>query len=144
MWHQIYVKSIKEKYGVENAFQAEICKEKIKKTNLERYGVECSLQNKEVRNKGIETCLRKYGVKNAGGAPEVLEKIKSDDVFDLEQDFDQYIKIFTRSINHNYFLTQTEIDSLINQLFACEESKFSPNGESIFKVLKMEDLNNLL
>ena len=75
---------------------------------------------------------------------EVLEKIKSDDVVDIEHDFDLYVKIFTRDINHNYSLTQTEIDSLINQLFACNESKFSPNGESIFKILKLEELNDLL
>ena len=75
---------------------------------------------------------------------EVLEKIKSDDVVDIENDFDQYLKIFTRKINHNYSLSKTEIDSLINQLFACSESKFSPNGEPIFKILDLNVLNDLL
>jgi len=75
---------------------------------------------------------------------EVLEKIKSDDVVDIENDFDQYLKIFTRKINHNYSLSKTEIDSLINQLFACSESKFSPNGEPISKILDLNVLNDLL
>ena len=74
---------------------------------------------------------------------EILEKIKSDDV-DVENNFDQYMKIFTKKINHNYSLTSVEIDSLINQLFACSDSKFSPNGEPIFKILDLETLNNLL
>lgn len=74
---------------------------------------------------------------------EILEKIKSDDV-DIENNFDQYMKIFTKKINHNYSLTSVEIDSLINQLFACSDSKFSPNGEPIFKILDLETLNNLL
>ncbi|MDR2402099.1 MAG: DNA mismatch repair endonuclease MutL [Cytophagales bacterium] len=72
---------------------------------------------------------------------EILEKIKSSDV---ENNFDHYIKIFTKKINHNYSLTPAEIDSLVNQLFTCSDSKFSPNGEPIFKILNLETLNNLL
>ena len=75
---------------------------------------------------------------------EILEKIKSDDILDIENNLDQYIKIFTKKINHNYCLTAIEIDSLINQLFACSDSKFSPNGEPIFTILTLETLNNLL
>ena len=121
LWHQIYVKSIKEKYGVENAFQAEICKEKIKKTNLERYGVECSLQNKEVRNKGIETCLRKYGVKNAGGAPEVLEKIKKTilERYGVEHSgctYESLEKGYKTKRKNNSFSTSSEEDKVYNEL----------------------------
>jgi hypothetical protein len=40
-----------KKYGVQYAFQSEICKEKIKSTNLKRYGFENSAQNAEIAEK---------------------------------------------------------------------------------------------
>ena len=66
------VNSIKEKrtvtfmnkYGVENPFQAEEVKVRIKQNNLERYGVENIAQLKEVRDKAKQTNLIRYGTKN--------------------------------------------------------------------------------
>ena len=76
LWHNNQVSTVKKKYGVENSFQAEEVKEKIKETCLERYGYEFSLQVPEIREKGIETNLEKYGVKNGGGSQQAIEKIK--------------------------------------------------------------------
>ena len=78
------IESCLEKYGVENPFQSEtikdkikatnlerygvsnghsqIVRDKIKATNLERYGIEYSSQSQLVRDKGKITCLEKYDV----------------------------------------------------------------------------------
>ncbi len=58
------LKSIKtnlEKYGVENPFQSEEIKNKIKKKNLERYGVENPSQSTKIHQKKIKTSLKNYG-----------------------------------------------------------------------------------
>ena len=53
-----------QKYGVENPFQAEEIKCKIRLTNLERYSVEMPSQSKEIYAKMRETFIKKYGVDN--------------------------------------------------------------------------------
>lgn len=40
-----------ERYGVENGFQSEEIKEKIRKTSLEKYGCEHYRQNQEMKEK---------------------------------------------------------------------------------------------
>lgn len=67
---------VKEKYGVDNVFQAEEVKEKIKKTCLERYGVEKNSQSEEVKERAKETCIKKYGVDNAAKNIDIINKIK--------------------------------------------------------------------
>ena len=51
-----------EKYGVENVFQNDFIKSKIKITNLEKYGFEYPLQNNEIQNRQKNTNLERYGV----------------------------------------------------------------------------------
>lgn len=46
-------------YGVENVFQLDSVKEKIKQTNLERYGFENPNQNKDIKQKAINTFNKK-------------------------------------------------------------------------------------
>ena len=53
-----------ERYGVENPFQSEEIKNKIKQKNLEKYGVENPSQSSEIKQKKIETSLKNYGVEN--------------------------------------------------------------------------------
>lgn len=53
--------STKEKYGVDNVFQAEVVKERIKKSNLEKYGVDNQSKLEQVKNKMKKTNLEKYG-----------------------------------------------------------------------------------
>jgi len=47
-----------EKYGVQYAFQSEICKEKIKSTNIERYGFENPSQNAEISEKTLKNSYK--------------------------------------------------------------------------------------
>ena len=65
-------KAIKEKYGVENAYQSEEIKERIKKIKLEKYGDEYYRNNEKI----IKTCLEKYGVTNPGASEQVKEHNK--------------------------------------------------------------------
>lgn len=67
------LKSIQEKYGVDNVFQSETVKKKIQKTNLEKYGVDNPMKNKSISEKAShpqttetikkikQTNLEKYG-----------------------------------------------------------------------------------
>jgi hypothetical protein len=79
-----------EKWGVENPFQLEEVKEKIKITNLEKWGVENPSQNREINkkikesiskldkeeinNKRSKTVSIKYGVDNVAKLKEVKNK----------------------------------------------------------------------
>lgn len=96
---KIYQQTCLEKYGVENAFQSNVIKEKIKKdnmekhgvefttqltetkekikkTNMEKYGVEYPIQLKEIMDKAIKTNMEKYGVEHPGQSNEIMDKIK--------------------------------------------------------------------
>jgi hypothetical protein len=68
--------SNQEKYGVNNVFELETIKTKIKDTNLELYGVENPQQNKDIKIKTQNTCLAKYGVTNPAKNPQIIQKIK--------------------------------------------------------------------
>lgn len=63
-------------YGVENPFQYEPFKEKIKQTNLSRRGVEYSMQDAEVKEKAKQTSLKHFGVEYPNQAEEVRLKTK--------------------------------------------------------------------
>lgn len=71
-----FKKTCLEKFGCENPFQNEKCKEKIKETCIEKYGVEYCTQNEEVKSKAHETNLEKYGCKNPFQNEEIKEKIR--------------------------------------------------------------------
>lgn len=68
--------SIQKKYGVDNVFQVENVKDKIKVTNLELYGFENPHQNKEIKLKAEKTNLKRYGVKNPFQSEIIKKKIK--------------------------------------------------------------------
>lgn len=73
------LKSIKtnlERYGVENPFQSEEIKNKIKQKNLEKYGVENPSQSSEIKQKKIETSLKNYGVENPSQSKIIKQKSK--------------------------------------------------------------------
>ena len=67
---------LQDKYGVDNVFQLNEVKDKIKITNLELYGVENPQQNKEIKNKTEETNLERYGARNPFQSGEIKEKMK--------------------------------------------------------------------
>jgi len=53
--------SVQKKYGVDNVFQLEEVKNKLKNTNLEKYGFEYVCQNKEIKEKIKDTNNNRYG-----------------------------------------------------------------------------------
>jgi hypothetical protein len=57
-----YKRKIKENYGVENVFQLNDVKDKIKNTNIEKYGVDNYTKTKEYIEKTKKTNMEKYGV----------------------------------------------------------------------------------
>ena len=63
-----------EKYGVENVYQAQHIKEKIKQTNLELYMVEHPSHSKELLEKKANNNLEKYGATSTLQLPETREK----------------------------------------------------------------------
>jgi hypothetical protein len=65
-----------KKYGVENPFQSEEIKQKIKATNLEKYGVENPSQSPEIHQKKIETSLKNYGCEYPTQSKIIREKSK--------------------------------------------------------------------
>lgn len=65
-----------ERYGVEVISKSQVVKEKIKQTNLERYGAGCTFQSALVKEKSKQTCLKRYGVENPHQNEEVKEKTK--------------------------------------------------------------------
>ena len=65
-----------EKYGVKNAMNSDLCKQKIKATNLQKYGCEWSFQSEIIKDKMKDTFLEKYGVENAMQSKEVQAKFK--------------------------------------------------------------------
>mgnify|MGYP002511044703 CR=1 FL=1 len=67
---------LQEKYGVDNVYQLESVKSKIRSTNLEKLGVEMPIQSKTVREKAKQTYLEKYGVENVSQSEYWKEKVK--------------------------------------------------------------------
>lgn len=65
-----------KKYGVENCFQSEEKKQKMRQTWINKYGVDNPNKSGLIRKKSEQTCLFKYGVHNGGGSQQALEKIK--------------------------------------------------------------------
>lgn len=59
--YQKGMKTFSEKHNVDNRFQMESVKEKIKKTHIERYGVENPLHHKDIKAKVRETTLKSSG-----------------------------------------------------------------------------------
>lgn len=66
----------KKKYGVDNVFQLDNTKEKIKETNIIKFGVENPQQNKKIKEKTESTNLKKYGVKNPFQSEDIKKKMK--------------------------------------------------------------------
>ena len=67
------LKTVRARYGVDNVFQAESVKERIKATNLEVHGVEYPSQSVEIRAKSEKTWMKTLGAKR----PLCSEAVKS-------------------------------------------------------------------
>jgi len=57
-----YNETCLDRYGVDNPFQSDYIKEKIKISNMSLHGVEYPMQNKNILNKSKNTIFAKYGV----------------------------------------------------------------------------------
>lgn len=66
-----------KKWGVENVFQNEYIKDKIKKVNLEKYGFDNPMKSTEIQNKVRDTSLNRYGVNWPSSSDFIKEKIKT-------------------------------------------------------------------
>ena len=64
------------KYGVENPFQSEFVKIKIKKTFNDKYGVEHPMNLQQTKDKIKTTCLKKYGFEHDNKSEIQKEKRK--------------------------------------------------------------------
>lgn len=69
-------KTVKEKYGCDNVFQADVVKQKIQITIQDKYGVDYISQAPAVRQKVEQTMLDNFGVKNALQSEEIKRKIR--------------------------------------------------------------------
>ena len=118
-------KTIMEKYGVANVFQADWCKDKIKETHLQQRGVEHPSLDPDVikktartkldrygdskynnRDKNKETCNERYGVDNVFQLEEVKEKIVETNIatYGVEHPMKapECVEIFKRSCIEKY------------------------------------------
>ena len=79
-----------EKWGVENYFQLNDVKEKIKKTNIDKYGVDSYTKTDEYKERVRQTNLDKYGVENYSQTNEYNDKVKETSL--LKWGVDHYSK----------------------------------------------------
>lgn len=64
------------KYGVDNAFKAEVVKEKIRQIHQAKRGVDYPSQSSVCREKSRATMMKHYGVPTVGESKELLKKAK--------------------------------------------------------------------
>ena len=114
-------KSVLKKYGVKNAHQSNLIKEKIKQTCLEKYGVENPAQLKEVQEKQKQTNLNKYGVEYPAQLKEVQEKRKQTNLEKYGVEYPAQLKEIigkaynTKKKNHTFGKSKEE-DEIYNLL----------------------------
>lgn len=70
------IKTMRERYGVDNASKSMQLLEKKRLNNLHKYGVDFPLQLNSIKEKIKETNLKKYGVSNAAKNEEIKKKIE--------------------------------------------------------------------
>jgi transposase-like protein len=86
-------KTVIDKYGVDNVSKNENIQNKKKETNLKRYGVEWCQSNETIRNKTITTLLKKYNVDNISK----LESIKNKKLKTCLLNYDEaYLKLIPK------------------------------------------------
>lgn len=95
-------KTILNKYGVEHHLQTDKCLDKLKNTNNKKYGVDYVQQNKNVRKKTEKTSLEKYGHKTSLMNDEIKEKINSV----LLNKYNTIYPLRNKEIKDKYFKTR--------------------------------------
>lgn len=74
--YQKYKATINKNSGVDNCFQIQQVKDKIKQTHLEKRGAEHHMKTEECKKKAQDTCVKLYGTKFAFNQPWVFELIR--------------------------------------------------------------------
>jgi hypothetical protein len=119
------INTFNKNYGVDNPFQSEEIKEKIKETNSKKYGSEIYLKSDDykiknkkflekhgvdnifqleyVKEKSKETCLKKYGVENPTQSEEIKKKSKETCLKKYGVEYPmQNEKIYYKNLKNNY------------------------------------------
>lgn len=76
-------KVINEKYGVNNVFQLQETKEKMKKSFMEKYGVDHPNKSKDVMDKMKNTNVERYGCENVFQNESIKDRIKKTNINNL-------------------------------------------------------------
>lgn len=118
------LKTIQERYGVNNIAKIPSAKSKIKQTMLDKYGVEyfCTTEKcinaghtKDALKKGSktrqQTCLNKYGVDNVWKLKKNIEYTHSPEVLKRAHDT-RKLNGWTRSYNEKYFKEFLDLHSI--------------------------------
>ena len=84
-------------YGVDNLFQSEVIKKKIKETNLTRYGFENPSQSEEIKQKKILTTIENYGVLHHNQLIENRDRISERTKLTREEELDKVCEFCGKS-----------------------------------------------
>jgi hypothetical protein len=126
-----------ERYGVENPFQSEDIKDKIKKTNMERYGDECISKTTHYKTAFKKTNMERYGVENPFQSEDIKDKIKKTnmerygEVYPTQSDVIKNKAKQTREVTRKTrnimrdttYLTDLQIDLLNDKEFLKDQHK---------------------
>ena len=110
----LYKKSVdcvREKYGVENVFESDEIKEKIRESNRKKLGVDYPMQSKDVRNKSKKTCLDKYGVEYFSQSDISIE-LKKNDIVSVGK--------MLNTKKNNYLINHDDIIDMDSIYFICK------------------------
>lgn len=108
-------------YGVENTFQLEEIKDKIKQSNINTYGVENPMQCPEVVDKLKSSNMEKYGVDNPSKSQQVKQKIVDtmqerygvDNIMELSE----YRLKISETLSKNQSVSTSKQQIYLNKLF---------------------------
>lgn len=122
------------RYGVENPFQLESVKSKIKETNFTRYGVSNAARSKESLEKTQQTCLEKYGTNWPCNTKQAMV---GRDISGPEQAFMQRLEAFSiTNYEREFTLDKYRYDFRVNNIlieispWATHNSTFGVFGKS--------------
>lgn len=92
-------------YGVDNVFQSDEIKEKIKKTNLKKYGVEHPSHSAELLERKKQNNIKKYGVSCTLTRSDIVENARAS----LKKQETKDKRKSTNFVNHGVeFISQTD------------------------------------
>lgn len=82
-----------KKYGTEHHMQTNLCKYKVKQTNLERYGVECISQREDYKERIRQTNLERYN--GTGNSSQLLKEKYIETIRNNNKNIYSFLKRYT-------------------------------------------------